>query len=249
MGRRAGVVFVAVLVVAAAGFCQAADFTGKSGLSGGLFLHKPDGISSSDYEAYNTAIGRAGDFEDFDYSAGACGEVRFGLTPSVVLALGVAGWSGSLEDPWWSGTEGVNGFRRNGEISCPVGVAQVSGIYYFPTEGGIVPYIGGGVGYYYTEVEYSLTTCTRTAPDGTTSSFTPNRERDDSGSAVGFHAVAGLEILIGENIGLYGEIKYVSAKIDDAVPLTTYTGDPATDVSGDLDFSGVSAGAGLRLYF
>ncbi len=88
MGRRVGVVFVAALVVAAAGFCQAADFTGKSGLSGGLFLHKPEGISSSDYEAYNTAIGRAGDFEDFDYSAGACGEVRFGIPPVLRLRLG-----------------------------------------------------------------------------------------------------------------------------------------------------------------
>lgn len=244
MGRRAGIVFVAMLVVAAAGFCQAEDFTGKSGLSGGLFLHKPDGISSSAYEAYNTAIGRAGDFEDFDYSAGACGEVRFGITPSVVLALGAAYWPGSLEDPWWSGTDGADSFRRNGEISCPVGIAQVSGIYYFPTEGEIVPYIGGGVGYYHTEVELDYTTMT-----SGTATTTCNDERDDSGSAVGFHAVAGLEILIGENIGLYGEIKYVSAKIDDAVPLPTYAGDPATDVSGDLDFSGVSAGAGLRLYF
>lgn len=101
---------------------------------------------------------------------------------------------------------------------------EAAGLLKFPVDQ-LTPYVGGGVGYYMFDVVDE-----------------PAGISIDVENKVGFFAVAGLELALGENISLFGEGKYTW--LDEVEIEAETAGFKVTD-EGDL--SGFGANVGLLL--
>lgn len=95
-------------------------------------------------------------------------------------------------------------------------------------------YVGGGAGYYFVDGEMS---------DGGT---TLDVDIDDE---IGFFAQAGIEIGLGANLSLIGEVQYVWLEFDKAELSSSDAPGEKLDIDVDLKMDGLRANAGLLFRF
>lgn len=109
----------------------------------------------------------------------------------------------------------------NGTVQVRTFPVMVSGLLYFFPNAGLSPYLLGGVGWHFQDVEFQN--------DGTTRS-----------SQFGAHAGGGIDIPIGRHVTLNADVRYIFLNFDDEIEAQAGEALSADSVAGTL---------GLTFYF
>lgn len=165
---------------------------------------------------YQAAAGSLGLFGAYWDPSDADSEIGFGAKLNVLLSPTVAL---EIRGSYFEFEESTGGTSATLEV-IPIEAAL---LYMFAGDDVIRPYVGGGVGYYLLDLEWS-------SPAGSM-----NPDVDDE---VGFFAVGGAAFKISDRFSLFAEAKYIWLEMD------TIEGMAAT---GDDDLSGFGANVGLLL--
>jgi outer membrane protein len=103
-------------------------------------------------------------------------------------------------------------------------------------EGPVVPYIGGGVGYYFIEFDISSEAKEEAKARGAALA-------EDVDDSLGLHASAGLDWFITDNFAINLETRYFWTEAD------VQGKEGSTTVNGDIDLAALVIGSGIKLYF
>lgn len=110
---------------------------------------------------------------------------------------------------------------EDGDVVITQYPVQLTAFLYFIPEGPIRPYILGGVGWYYSRVDYRDNL---------------NFIDDETDSSFGWHFGAGLEIFLADRISINGDVRYIFV-------------DPDTEQVIDTDFNYWQLTFGLNFHF
>ncbi|HEX2253112.1 MAG TPA: outer membrane beta-barrel protein [Thermoanaerobaculia bacterium] len=221
---------LAALLISAPAWAQARYVGTDNAFRVRLGLFEPEGDSQYWDDKQIDFTGEPADFENVSLGA----DFRLGLAPFASLLV-----SGDV----YSGEEDQSYFDFVDDLGVPIthtttlDIASVTGgvLLHGPRHWAVIPYAGAGGGFYFWSLEES----------GDFIDFFPSQPEifsatfEDSGEAVGYYWMAGLEVPVGMRWSFFGEARW--QQVEDEL------GGDFADL-GDLDLSGrqISAGASWR---
>jgi len=218
MRRMMLMVIAAAWALTAAGPARAATVGGE--VFGAFNTYSMDQVNEEFVKFLNDSAGT--NFDEISTAFGGGLALRVWPTPSWMVSVG---W-----EPLFASTKS-DAFGVEIELNGNANAFQVTGAYFFPTQGNGKFGLGAGLGYYVIAGEF-------TAPDTTGTPTTI----DIGGSTVGFHFLGLAEWTVSPGFGVTGSAGYRVAKIEE----TEFDG--VKDPNSETDYSGLMLRAGLAFY-
>lgn len=255
MLKRISVVcIVAVLIVSMTGvLTYAMDMRGKIGFGayGGYSLLNPTGFNQiltdakEDYESWWDFGPDSGTLRELRGAIRYGGEVRYGVTSNLIIGAGYSRMSGSGYINW-DGSDWV-GFDWTGEWKDVLSVGGFTGSLLFAMGAESSNfYFGGGAGLYSAKI-------THTASDSEDSIGFYDRMVLQGISTIGFHAIAGFEYFLSQNMAFAVEAMYSSVTFPGEWtftehPISFWVGELSTTWTNPVQAGGITIGAGFHFY-
>jgi len=253
MVKRISVVcIVAVLVVSMTGvLAYAMDMRGKIGFGGygGYSLLNPVGINDvlndikDEYESWLDFGPDSGTVKELKGAIRYGGEIRYGLTSNLIVGAGYSKMSGSGQVNW----EDIWDWGWTGEWKADLSVSGFTGSLLFATGGESSSfYFGGGAGLY-------SATITRTASDSDDWIGWWDKYVAKGKSTIGFHAIAGFEYFLSNNIafaveGMYSSVTFPGEWTFTEHPDPFWVGELSNTWTNPVQAGGITIGAGFHFY-